>query len=126
MGRAPDVAFVDPTHAIERFYRAADAFVLSSIREANPVSLLEAMACGLPCIASRIDGATDVMIDDRVNGRLIEPDDEAGLARALADVLNDPDAAGRLGRAARTTIVNRYDIHQTAERWLHAYEDSLR
>ncbi|HXD75371.1 MAG TPA: glycosyltransferase family 4 protein [Vicinamibacterales bacterium] len=125
-GHASDVVFVDPTHAIERYYRAADAFVLSSIREANPVSLLEAMACGLPCIASRIEGATDVILEDRVNGRLVERDDEAGLAGALADVLADPDAASRLGRAARTTIVNRYDIRQTADRWLHAYDDSIR
>ncbi len=126
MGRAADVVFVDSTHAAERFYRAADAFVLSSIREANPLSLLEAMSCGLPCIASRIDGATDAIIDDGVNGRLIERDDEEGLAAALSEVLMNPEDARRLGQAARTTIVNRYDIRQTAGHWLQAYEDSLR
>jgi glycosyltransferase involved in cell wall biosynthesis len=126
LGRASDVIFVEPTHAMERYYRAADVFVLSSIREANPVSLLEAMSCGLPCVASRIEGATDVIVEDGVNGRLVECDDEDGLAGALAEVLSDPAAAHRMGARARDTVVNRYDIRQTADRWLQAYEDSLR
>jgi glycosyltransferase involved in cell wall biosynthesis len=125
MGRAHDVVFVEPTHAIERYYRAADVFVLASIREAHPVALLEAMACGLPCIAARIVGATDVMIEDRVNGRLIEKDDEQELAAALAALLRTPEEAGRLGRHARETVVNRYDIRQTADRWLDAYRTVL-
>jgi glycosyltransferase involved in cell wall biosynthesis len=125
MGREHDVVFVDPTHAMERYYRAADVFVLSSIREANPVALLEAMACGLPCIASRIDGATDVIVEDGVNGRLVERDDEAALARALSELLTGRDEAGRLGARARGTVTSRYDIHQTAERWLDAYRTVL-
>ncbi len=125
IGRSTDVVFVDPTHAMERYYRAADAFVLSSIREANPVSLIEAMACGLPCVASRIPGATDAMIDDGVNGRLVERDDEAGLAAALGAVLNDRAAAARLGQQARERAAARYDIRQTAGRWLDAYQTVL-
>ena len=125
-GWADDVVFVPPTHAVERYYRAADAFVLSSIREAHPVALLEAMACGLPCIACRIDGATDVIIEDRVNGRLVAPDDEHGMAAALTDVLSDAGRAATLGACARETTVTRYDITQTAERWLDAYRTVLR
>ena len=90
LGRGADVVFVEPTHEMERYYRAADVFVLSSVREAHPVALLEAMACGLPCIASRIEGATDVIIEDGVNGRLVDPDDEQALAVALAQVLESP------------------------------------
>jgi glycosyltransferase involved in cell wall biosynthesis len=106
---------------MERYYRAADVFVLSSIREANPMALLEAMSCGLPCIASRIDGATDVIIEDGVNGRLVEKDDEPALAAALTQVLDNPEAAARLGARARETVASRYDIRQTAERWLDTY-----
>jgi glycosyltransferase involved in cell wall biosynthesis len=126
MGRASDVLFVDPTHGMERYYRAADVFVLSSVREANPVSLLEAMACGLPCVASRIDGATAVIVDDGVNGRLVAPDDEIELTRALTDIVSNHEMASRLGACARQTVVSRYDIRETADRWLQAYEDSLR
>ena len=125
MGRADEVVFVEPTHAMERYYRAADVFVLSSVREANPVALLEAMACGLPCIASRIEGATDVIIEDGINGRLVERDDEQGLAKMLGIVLANAGEASRLGRQARETIVTRYDIQQTAEHWLDAYRTVL-
>ena len=117
--------FVDPTHEMDKYYRAADLFVLSSVREANPVALLEAMSCGLPCIASRLDGSTDVIIEDGVNGRLVAPDDEQALAAALAGVLADPGAGRRMGMLARETIVSRYDIRETAERWLDAYRTVL-
>jgi glycosyltransferase involved in cell wall biosynthesis len=125
MGRAADVMFVEPTHQMERYYRAADVFVLSSVREAHPVALAEAMACGLPVIASRIEGATDVMIDDGVNGRLVDPDDVQALARALGKVLVNPGEASGLGQRARETVMNRYDIQQTAGRWLDAYRSVL-
>jgi glycosyltransferase involved in cell wall biosynthesis len=125
LGRQQDVLFVDPTHAMERYYRAADLFVLSSIREAHPMALLEAMACGLPCVASRIEGATDVIISDGVNGRLVECDDEQGLTNALTQVLCNAEEARRLGQAARLTIAGRYDIRQTAECWLDAYRSVL-
>jgi glycosyltransferase involved in cell wall biosynthesis len=125
LGRTADIVFVPPTHTVERYYRAADAFVLSSIREAHPVALLEAMACGLPCIASRIEDATDVIIEDGVNGRLVDPDDEEGMAVALSDVLSNAERARTLGEAARRTVAARYDIHETAERWLDAYRTVL-
>jgi len=126
LGRAVDVVFVPPTHTVERYYRAADAFVLSSIREAHPVALLEAMACGLACIASRIEDATDVIIEDGVDGRLVELDDEEAMAAALTDVLSNVGRARTLGEAARRTVAARYDIHDTAERWLDAYRTVLR
>lgn len=124
-GRLNDVVFVPPTHAIERYYRAADIYVLSSIREAHPMALLEAMACGVPCVASRIAGATDAIVDDGINGRLVECDDEHAMAAALTDLLSDAARAARLGQCARETIVSRYDIRQTAERWLDAYASVL-
>jgi glycosyltransferase involved in cell wall biosynthesis len=124
-GRSDDVVFVEPTHAMERYYRAADVFVLPSVREAHPVALLEAMACGLPCIASRLEGATDVMMTDGENGRLINKDDEHALAAALAGLLQNPDEASRLGKHAREAVVTRYDIRQTANHWLDAYQTVL-
>ena len=83
------------------------------------------MACGLACIASRIEGATDVVIDDGVNGRLVASDDEQALASALADLVARPDEAGRLGRKAPEIVAARYDIQQTAVRWMDAYRTVL-
>jgi len=120
-GRGSDLAFVEPVHDIETYFRAADVFVLPSIREAQPLALLEAMACGLPSIATRLAGATDVLIEDGVNGRLVRADDEAALAGALQDVLTNGPAAGLMGARARETVIADYDIRRTAERWLSAY-----
>jgi len=124
-GRAGDILFVDPGHDVERYYRAADAFALPSIREAHPLALLEAMACGLPCVATRLPGATDALIADGDNGRLFPPDDEAALAGALEDVLRDPAAAALMGARARTTVVERYDVTRTADEWLAVYHAVL-
>jgi len=125
LGRADDVQFVEATHAVDRYLRAADVFVLSSVREAHPVALLEAMACGLPVIASRLVGSTDVIIKNGVNGCLVPPDDEAAMANALSAMLRDPAMAGTMGSRARDSVVSRYDIRQTAERWLDAYHAVL-
>jgi len=125
LGRSDDVLFVETTHAVDRHLRAADAFVLSSVREAHPLALLEAMSCGLPVIASRIEGSTDVVIEDGVNGCLVPPDDENAMTAALSALLRDPARARQMGARARDTVVARYDIRQTAERWLDAYRAVL-
>ena len=125
LGRADDVVFVEATHDVARYYRAADVFVLASVREAHPVALLEAMSCGLPVVASRLAGSTDVVIDDGVNGRLVPPDDETALARALVEISRDQERAQRMGDQARATVVARYNVHQTAESWLAAYRTAM-
>ncbi len=120
------VLFVPPTNAVEQYFQAADVFVLPSAREANPLALLEAMACGLPCVASRLEGATDVVIDDRVNGRLVPVDDEAALASALRDILQDRTGARLMAERARQTVTSRFDIERAAEGWLAAYLEVLK
>lgn len=118
------VVFVPPTNDVARHFQAADIFVLASIREANPVALLEAMASGLPSVAARLPGATDVIIDDGVNGRLFDVDDEAALARAIGEILRDKNATRAMGARARETVVARFDTARAAERWLAAYRDT--
>jgi glycosyltransferase involved in cell wall biosynthesis len=120
---ADRVFFVESTSAIEKYFRAADAYVLPSIREGLPIALIEAMSSGLPCVATRLEGSTDGLIDDRVNGLLIEPDDEAGLTASLRWLLTDADVAARLGAAARDTVLERYSIEKTAALWLAAYQE---
>jgi glycosyltransferase involved in cell wall biosynthesis len=125
IGRSGDVVFIEPTHEPERYFRAADVFVLPSIREAQPLALLEAMACGIPSIATRLAGATDALIEDGWNGRLVPADDEDALGTALGDLLADQAAARLMGARARETVIAAYDIRRTAERWLSAYTTVL-
>ena len=83
LGRAGDVVFVEPTNEIERCFRAADLFVLPSVREAHPLALIEAMSCGLPSIATRLPGVTDVIIEDGRNGRLVPAGRRADARRGI-------------------------------------------
>lgn len=121
-GVEKQVIFVEVTHEIEKYYRAADIFVLPSSREGLSNALLEAMVTGLPCVASRLTGVTDVVIDHGVNGLLVPPGDAVALEDALRFLLQDPTFAQKLGRRARETVQERYSITQTASRMREAYE----
>ena len=126
-GRAGDVVFVEPTNEVERYFRAADVFVLPSVREAHPLALLEAMACGLPSIATRLPGATDVDSSRTAsNGRLVRSDDERGARRGAVRGCW-PISARRVGdgRSRAGDRLARYDISETAGQWLAAYHTVL-
>lgn len=93
----------------------AGVFVLPSYFEAMPMSLMEAMALGLPVVATRV-GAIPEIVSDFREGRLHDPRDTAGLTAAIADVLRDPQAARAMGLAARAKIEELYGAKKiTAE-----------
>ena len=119
------VRFVPPTHKVEEYFQAADIYVLPSAREGLPIALLEAMASGLPSIASRLPGSTDVIVTDRSNGLLVPPGDAAAFASAIDSLLRDRALAERLGIAARQTVEERYSMARVAEEWWAAYQDVL-
>lgn len=114
--------FVERSQQIESYYRASDLFVLPSTREGCPNALLEAMATGLPSISTRLAGTTDVVINDSVNGRLVEPDDVLSLRHALADILSNPVEAASFGRAARETIGRDYELGGVAREYASIYQ----
>ena len=115
--------FVGPSQVVEEYFRAADAYVLPSVREASPVALLEAMASGLPCVASRLDGSTDALITDGIDGRLVPPDDVEAFAAAIGSVLTRRDYAAGLGAAARRTIVDYHSVERVSPAWLAVYRE---
>ena len=97
-------------------------FVLPSLREGLPNTLLEAMASGLCCIASRIPGITDTLIDHGVNGLLVRPGDALELEQAMRQALESPASAHAWGRRARKTVEESWVIDQVAEQYLAAYQ----
>ena len=121
-GVADRLRFVEKTHDIERLHRMADIFVLPSVREGMSNALLEAMASGLPSIATRIEGITDVVIEHDVNGVLVPPDDVGALEQGLRRIAGDPSCAARLGYAARQAVEARFSLDQAAIRHLEAYQ----
>ena len=84
-------------------------FALPSLAEGTPVSMLEAMACGLPVVASRVGGIPEV-VDDGVQGLLVPVGDVEALAQAMARYALDADLRARHGRAARTRVEERFSM----------------
>lgn len=82
--------------------------------DGTPRTLLEAMATGLPCVATRIAGLPDLVEDGRA-GLLVEPGDSAGLADALERLLTDEEEAARLGRSGRQIVEDRFRIDDCLE-----------
>lgn len=91
-----------PADRMPEALRAADLFVLPSFQEGLPLSLLEAMAAGLPATASRVGGIPSVLHDGQ-NGLLVPPGDAIALCDALHRLRRDPELRRRLGAAARAT-----------------------
>jgi glycosyltransferase involved in cell wall biosynthesis len=106
-----DVEFpgVVPQERLPQFYATADAFVLASFTEGHPKVLLEAMAAGVPCVASDCEGNRTLVVDG-ATGLLFDPRRVDDLADRLARVLTDGALAETLGRAGRAQVVARYDL----------------
>ncbi|HLG14443.1 MAG TPA: glycosyltransferase [Blastocatellia bacterium] len=94
---------------------ASDVFVLSSDREGLPIAVLEAMAAARPVVASAV-GDLPRVIEDGVTGRLFAAGDQAALAKALAEVLSDPEGASRMGLAAREMVAANYGLGAMIEK----------
>ena len=106
------------------YLQAADLFVLPSLAEGLSNALLEAMACGLPVVATRVSGNQDV-IEDGVNGFLVEPKDVRGLAEAIEKILVDEKLAEKMGQANRQKIMEKYSLQVTVDRYRNLYEELL-
>jgi len=87
-------------------YLGSDVFITTSVSDGTPVSLLEAMASGLPCIATSVGGIPE-WIENGKNGILIPPRSPEAVAGAVLQLSKDPDFRSRLGAAARATILAR-------------------
>lgn len=102
-------------HLLPRYFRQADTFVLPSFTEGHPKALLEAMSCGVPCVASARGGILSIVRDGET-GLLFEPDDVAGLARQLQLVLASDGTGRMLAERAREEILRSYDLSALVQR----------
>jgi len=98
----------------ERVLSGADLCIVPSRSESVGLSLLEGMAHGLACIASRVGGMSQ-LLQDGVDGLYVSPDDPAELARALRRVVRDQSLRRRLGQAARRKAVGEYSQERMVE-----------
>jgi glycosyltransferase involved in cell wall biosynthesis len=95
-----------------------DVFALSSISEGLPLTLLEAMAAGLPCVATDVGAMADAVVEGQ-SGLLVPARDDAGLAAALLQLLRHPDQARQMGEKGRQRARSHFDLRVMVRR----YED---
>ena len=124
LGIADSVNFAGVTDNVRDYLQAADLFVLPSLSEGLPNALLQAMACGLPCVATNIGGARD-LIHDGSDGLLVEPGDAAGLSAAIARLLADDALTAALGTRARAVVERRYARELSVPEYAALYEELL-
>ena len=121
------VIFTGERNDVERFYRIADLFVLPSSYEGFGLVYLEAMACGVPCVALKPDYpkiiiASNEVIDDGVTGLLADPYSLDSLVEKIDRLLSDNNLKNKLGRNARRVCEKRFSWEQTTERLLKESE----
>ncbi len=101
-----------------------DVFVLPSLWEGLPFALLEAMAAGVPVVASAVDGILEV-VNEGENGLLVAPSDAAALAGALQRLLQNPTERQALAEGARVTVRERFDVRTMVHSLQKLYEEIL-
>jgi glycosyltransferase involved in cell wall biosynthesis len=116
-GRVSDTALLD-------WYAAADVFALPSSSEAQGIVALEAMASGLPVVASAVGGLLDT-VDDGVTGYLVPFGDVDALAGRISSLLGDAALRARMGEAARVAVEGAFSWEQSVQATMDLYRDVL-
>ncbi len=131
-GCASSVSFVGAVRhdEIPRFYAGSDVVAIPSVQDEGgnvdglPNVLMESLASGAAVVATRVGGIPHV-VEDGVNGVLVEPHDVAALGAALVRLLADPGMARRLGEAARNGAEEQQGWEATARAHLAVYDDAI-
>ncbi len=118
------VRFLGARDDLEALFAAADGFVLPSRSEGSPYVLLEAMALGLPVVATEV-GGVPAMLDGGANGLLVRAEDPPALAAAILRLVQFPQAAKRRAELARQAIAGPLSASRMADATADFYADVL-
>jgi len=124
LGISSQIIFLGHVSNRQSLYHALDILLITSDFEGTPMTLLEAMASGIPVVASGVDGIAEVC-SDGVNSLLAHPGDSAAFEKSLLRLIQDETLRGDLASAGRQTILERYDIQRITERIERVYCDLL-
>lgn len=117
------VGFVTDERQMASVYAAADVFVLPSLEDNLPNTIMESLACGVPCVGFKVGGIPE-MIDHRVNGYVANLKDVADLAAGMAWVLDEADARA-LSAAARRKVEMTYSQSAVASQYIEVYNEMI-
>jgi glycosyltransferase involved in cell wall biosynthesis len=124
LGIADLVLFTGWRSDLARIYADLDVLVVSSNNEGTPLSAIEAMAASCPVVATRVGGVPD-LISDNETGRLVPPGDADGIAGAVLELLQSPEAAQEIGRKAMISARERFDVKRLVHDVDHLYRELL-
>lgn len=124
LGLERHVRLIARVESLHEFLSAVDVFVLPSRDEAFSLVLIEAMAAGLPVVATRVGGPAEIVKED-VTGLLVPPRDPHALAKAVNRLLNDKDLGDRLGQNAKQDVESRFDYDRAIDQVESVYFDVL-
>jgi len=116
------ILFLGHRTDVRQLLRCSDLFVLSSIWEGQPLSMLEDMAEAVPVVATRVGGVQEI-IESGVNGLLVPPGDPQALSQAILACLDDPSRARVMGELARKSVANRRE--QALQEYRETYDRIL-
>ena len=108
--------------SLVRLYAAADVFILPSRSENLPYTVMEAMACGTPCVAFNQGGVPD-LIDHEQNGYLARPFEPADLARGMAWVLENDERRREMAARSRQKVIQEFALEKVASRHMALYRE---
>jgi glycosyltransferase involved in cell wall biosynthesis len=124
LGLADNVRFLGPSEQVFPLLQMSDVFCLPSRSEGFSNALVEAMACGLPCVATRVGGNAEALSDGE-NGFLVAPEDVEGTADRILTLLRQPERAQRMGHAARQVAEAKFTQEAMMRNLVGVYERLL-
>ncbi len=120
LGLSEAVCFLGSRSDVPQVLSLVDVFVLTSHMEANPVSILEAMAMEKPVVATAV-GSVPETVHDGLTGFLVPPGDAEAVAARVTELLEDPDRAAAMGRRGREEVIARWSV----QRMVQGYEELI-
>jgi glycosyltransferase involved in cell wall biosynthesis len=124
LGMGARFRFLGPVEDVRPLLHAADVYCLPSRTEGLSNALLEAMACELPCVATRVGGNPEVVVEGKT-GYLVESEDEESIAASILGLLRDPAAARRMGSEGRRIVEENFTTQAMMKRLVDSYERLL-
>ncbi len=124
LGVSNSVQLLGQSDNVARHLANADVFILSSRSEGLPIALLEAMSAGLPCIATKVEGVDEVIIEGQ-HGLVVPVEDPEALAQAILQLLRDPAARSKMGAEARQRVSEFYTVDRMCAQYLELMRSCL-
>ena len=109
---------------IQNFYQMADIFTLPSYTEGLPLVVVEAMACGLPVVVSKVGGIPE-LVKDGINGFLVPPKDRFSLTKKLEILVNNEELRQKFGLKALETVDDEFNIEKKVEKMIEIYKELI-